>query len=468
MSPDGRLLAGADDGGLVLLDTATGHVRRRLEGTGAGGWYSAFSPDGTRVATVTSDREAVAWDVATGDLVDRLPLGEGGEAVDFGADGSSLYTAGADSSLRHWDLDGHRRFIRRVGFAPVEIGGGNLAFVQPAPGGDLVAYSNESEEGSQVVQPAASSVSFLEVGSGTVGPMLSRGTGYRPFHGEGSWHPDGVHYALATGAEIRIWDAESGRLNARGRPSGPYISGIDYSTDGSRIVMAELSGRVTMLDPTALTAVGRPVDLEKPVCCVSAGPDNRTAVALVGDLDAAGFRVGAITGWALVDLQSGTVLDRGEVAMELGKVAFSPDGRHAAIGGAGPGGGEVLVVDTVTGEPLRPPVVGHDGVVDSLAYSTDGQRILTTGADGSVTLWQGKSGLQLAHVATPQRPIAAEFGDRPDSVVIAPLYEGPIYEWDTRIGHAIEFACAVAGRDFTEAEWKDEFGERPYQPTCSP
>jgi DNA-binding SARP family transcriptional activator len=34
MSPDGRLLAGSDDAGLVLLDAATGEVRRRLGGTG--------------------------------------------------------------------------------------------------------------------------------------------------------------------------------------------------------------------------------------------------------------------------------------------------------------------------------------------------------------------------------------------------------------------------------------------------
>jgi WD40 repeat protein len=398
--------------------------------------------------------------------VDRLPLSEAGEVIDFGADGATLYTAGADSALRHWDLDGHRRFIRQVGFAPPGLGGGSFSFVQPAPGGDLVAYSNVSEEGAQVVDPTASHIRFLDVSSGTVGPRLDRGTGWRRFHGEGSWHPDGVHYALPTGAEIRIWNAESGRLTGKAQPSGPYITEIDYSTDGSRLVMAELSGRVTMLDPTTLTAVGRPVDLDEPVCCISAGPDNHTAVALTGVLDAAGFWAGSITGWALVDLEAGTVLEQGDVVMDLGNVAFSPDGRHAAIGGAGTRGGEVLVLNTESGEPLRPPVVGHDGVVDSLTYSTDGERILTTGADGSVSLWEGETGLQLAHVATPQRPIAADFGEDSDSVIIAPMWQGPVYEWDTRIEFAIEFACRVAGRDFTEAEWKDHFGDRPYQQTC--
>ena len=41
-----------------------------------------------------------------------------------------------------------------------------------------------------------------------------------------------------------------------------------------------------------------------------------------------------------------------------------------------------------------------------------------------------------------------------------------ILQWDTRPEHAAEFACHVAGRDFTKAEWADHFGDRPYQHIC--
>ena len=43
---------------------------------------------------------------------------------------------------------------------------------------------------------------------------------------------------------------------------------------------------------------------------------------------------------------------------------------------------------------------------------------------------------------------------------------GGLYEWNTDPGHALEFACRLAGRDFTEAEWRQHFGDRPRQPTC--
>ncbi len=451
MSPDGRLLAAPGGGGMLLLDAATGELRQRLPGTGDFGWRVNFSSDGSMVATVTfENREALVWDVATGALRARLPLGEGGDAVDFGADGSTLYTAGSDSSLRHWDLDGDRRFIALVAFTPPAIH--NLGYTpQPAPGGELIAFPSESH------------VTFFDVGAGVAGERLEAGQGYRRVGG--TWHPDAVRYAMATGGEIRIWDARTGEETLKGRPSGPYISGIDYSTDGSRLVVAQLSGRVTMLDPTTLTPVGSPIRLDEPVCCVSAGPDNRTAIALTGFQEASGFWIGSSTGWTLVDLESGNILDEGKLGIDGRWVDFSPDGRHAAVGGRG---GEVLVLETDTGEPLRSPVVGHDVALLSLTYSPDGERILTSASDASVGLWDGQTGLLLARAVAPQRFISSGFQQDPDSVLIVGtgVEEGPVYEWDTRADSVIDFACRVADRDFTEAEWQEIFGDRPYQETC--
>ncbi len=69
-------------------------------------------------------------------------------------------------------------------------------------------------------------------------------------------------------------------------------------------------------------------------------------------------------------------------------------------------------------------------------------------------------------MTTPERVTLAGFGPDLESVLIAGEYGGPIFEWDTRPEHAAEFACRVAGRDFTEAEWADHFGDRPYQHIC--
>ncbi len=45
-------------------------------------------------------------------------------------------------------------------------------------------------------------------------------------------------------------------------------------------------------------------------------------------------------------------------------------------------------------------------------------------------------------------------------------YRDALYRWDTTTQHAVDFACDLVGRDFTEAEWARFFGTRPYQQTC--
>ena len=99
----------------MLLDATNGELVRHLPGNGETGWFTAFSGDGSRVATVTpGTREALVWDVRTGALLARPPWAPTVRAVDLGTDGATLYTAGADSALRQWDLDRDRRFIPEV------------------------------------------------------------------------------------------------------------------------------------------------------------------------------------------------------------------------------------------------------------------------------------------------------------------------------------------------------------------
>lgn len=449
ISPDGRLLAAPGNGGLLLLDAVTGELRRELAGNGDLGWFVEFSGDGNRVATVTfNDREAVVWDLEKGEMQARLPLEEGGEAFDFAPDGSTLYTAGSGTALRHWDIDGDRRFIAQVASAPLEFG--DLSFVRPSPGGDYIVY------------PIHDQIAFFDVRADTLDEPVDRGSGYRRRTASGSWDPDGVQFALATGGEVRVWDARTSEMTINGRPSSRYVTSVDHSTDGNRLVIGELSGQVTMLDPTTLAPLGHPVQLDGAVSNVAAGPDNHTAIALTGTESASDFWAGASEHWALVDLKSGTVIDEGALGFNGRVVDFSPDGMHAAIGG---GDGQVLVLDLETGDPLRSPAVVHDTVL-AVTYSANGEQVLTSGADSSNGLWDAQTGRLLARVVTPQRFTEAGFGREANSVLIAPLWGGPVYRWDTRIEIALGFACRVAGRDLTAAEWTEQFGDRPYRDVC--
>ena len=371
-----------------------------------------FSDDSRLVGTVTcNNREAVVWDVATAGVAARLPLGEGGEWVDFSPTGATgLHGRGRDSSLRHWDLEGSHRFIPPV--AP-ELGVrmGKLEEVQPAPDGGRVAYA--AEDG----------VTFLDVGSGAVVGPLPRGDGYRSTDG-GAWHPGGRWFALPTGREIRVWDAGSGEVVRSGSVAVSDIQSIAYSTDGSRLVIGELSGRVTTLDPATLGPLGRPVLLDDPVTRVAAGPDDATAVALTGTVDPSGFVYGATTQWSFVSLEAGRVLDHGGLEVDGTALDIAPDGSRAAIGGED---GEVLVLDLQKGEPLGPPVDAHDSPVVSLTYSGDGAWLLTSAPDSTVAMWDAETGTVAALLVTPVRAGVATFIDGHDTVLIAPEIGGSLF-----------------------------------------
>ena len=449
MSPTGRALGVSGwDVGVAVLDPETGRVRRQMRTEeGDAPYYLSFSDDGRRIATVEfTRREAVVWDVASGDSLARVPLATDGEASDLGADGSTVYTAGSDGALRHWDVDGGNRFIAQVAFGPspdVEELYGN-----PAPGGRFVAY------------PGSEDVAFLDVESGTVTATVARGAGFQRKAG-GAWHPDGVHFALATGDEIRVWDARTGRLTAQGKAPGSEVTAIDFGADGNVMVVSELSGRVTALD-SDLRPSGVPVQLDGSINNVAAGPDGHAAVAVSGFASPSGFWVGTGEHWSLLDLRTGRVVREGDLGFDASDVDFSPDGRHVAVGG---GPGALVVLDASSGKPVAQPVASENET-SWVTYSPDGSLVVTSGGAATDAIWDGVTGELLARVATPERFTVAGFGQDLGSVVIVSEFGGPVFRWDTRLERAVEFACRVAGRDFTEKEWSDHFGDRPYQHTC--
>jgi WD40 repeat protein len=113
LSPDGMLLAiGFSDGGLALLDAASGHELARVTYAD----YNAncvrgvaFSPDGTLLAAASLDGGLRLWKVATiragksTRALRALHAHDGGlTGVTFSADGALLATASHDGTARLW------------------------------------------------------------------------------------------------------------------------------------------------------------------------------------------------------------------------------------------------------------------------------------------------------------------------------------------------------------------------------
>jgi DNA-binding SARP family transcriptional activator/WD40 repeat protein/energy-coupling factor transporter ATP-binding protein EcfA2 len=105
-SPDGRrVLVGTGPTGAGLLDgtTMTWIARPNAADAGLVGYYTAWSRDGSRVASANEGR-LTYWDGRKGTRLGTVTVGVEGDPS-FVPDGRRLLFAGADGSVRSWDLD---------------------------------------------------------------------------------------------------------------------------------------------------------------------------------------------------------------------------------------------------------------------------------------------------------------------------------------------------------------------------
>jgi WD40 repeat protein len=292
-SHDGEILASASwDGTIKLWDPKSGRELRTLAGHGWGVYKAVFSPDGKQLASASRDGTVKIWDVVTGAntrtlVADSLAV----KSVAWSPDGRLLASSGNDGVVKLWDA---------------------------ATGQELRELKHTWRQGRV----------------GVVSPVL--------------FSFDGKTLAARNwDGTVSLWEVSTGHESHTLAVVNVVaaISSIAFSHDGRLLATADEETKVKFWD----VASGK---LVRTLVCPHVEGMTIQIVSLAFSLD-------------------GRLLASGESRV---------DDAHREYNGV------VKLWDLDTGRVLH-EAVAHVMEPDSLAFSPDGRLLATGGADGGVKLW---------------------------------------------------------------------------------
>jgi WD40 repeat protein len=215
---------------------------------------------------------------------------------------------------------------------------------------------------------------------------------------------------------------------------------------------------VTELDARTLDPSGRTLELGTESRGIRATVDGVVAVTSSAVDERTDTEV------VFADLDDGRILHRMQIPGWGVRANFSPDGRRYAYGAFD---GTVGVIDVASGDRSGSSAPLHQGPTTWVTFSPDGATLASIGFDGQMVLADAATATPRARAQPgPPNLLGMLVYDEDGHTVVVAYQDGSVRTFDTDPVAWEAHACAVAGRNLTDEEWRDAFGDRPYRETC--
>ena len=377
-SPDGKTLAGLDYKEVHLFDAKTGKLKRTIPEHPQYINCIAFSVDGNTIATVDRDGQIRFWDTDTGKVKDTLGTHKKAvKSVKFSPDGKTIATRSIDGKVRLWNIDTKR--LENT----LSIHKNSIYDVVFSPDGNTLVTENSDETIRLWNTKTGNLIKIIDIGDHVDELLFS---------------PDGETIASASRHHsIRLWDAKSGILNKKLDGHAYAVTGLWFSPDGETLASTTTNNTIRLWNVkthqlkrvlTNQFSLDKNQEEKGYVENVAFSPDGKILASAAGEKTTRSMRTPGI---------------------------------YQNLSGSN----NIILWDTKTGRQAI-TLKGHTSYVESIAFSPDGQTLVSGSQKGNMRFWDVRDGKQQKTIDLHNDSITSISFSHNGEIIVYGSYNGTV------------------------------------------